>query len=90
MAAASFDVPNLLAVLQQTVEGISTAILPSFAGGRRAASLRQLFRPDGFFAYANDRQAQVSGCNLSAKLPSRESCLRLMHQHMKLAVKLLV
>jgi hypothetical protein len=59
VAATSFDVPTLLAILQQTVEGTASAFLPSFAGGRRA-SLRQLFRPDGFFAYADDRQAQVS------------------------------
>jgi hypothetical protein len=63
VAATSFDVPTLLAILKQTVEGAASAILPSFAGGRRA-SLRQMFRPDGFFAYTDYRQAQVSECSV--------------------------
>lgn len=58
IAATSFDVPALLAVLQQTGEGVYLSLLPAFLGGNKA-SLRQLFRPDGFFAYADDRQAQV-------------------------------
>lgn len=58
VAATSFDVPGLLAVLQQTAEGAAGNLLPSFLGGGHA-SLRQLFRPDGFFAYADDRMAQV-------------------------------
>lgn len=58
MAATSFDVPALLTVLQQTGEGVAGAVLPAFMGGSQA-SLRHLFRPDGFFAYADDRQAQV-------------------------------
>lgn len=58
IAATSFDVPALLAVLQQAAEGVSSALLPAFLGGSKA-SLRQLFRPDGFFGYADDRQAQV-------------------------------
>lgn len=60
VAATSFDVPALLAVLQQTGEGVGTAVMPAFFGGS-TASLRQLFRPDGFFAYADERQAQVRG-----------------------------
>lgn len=59
VAATSFDVPGLLAVLQQTAEGAAGNLLPSFLGGGHA-SLRQLFRPDGFFAYADDRMAQVT------------------------------
>lgn len=58
VAATSFDVTGLLAVLQQTLEGAASALLPGFAGGNKA-SLRQLFRADGFFGYADDRQAQV-------------------------------
>jgi hypothetical protein len=58
ITATSFDVPALLAVLQQTAEAAGSALLPSFLGGSKA-SLRQLYRPDGFFGYADDRQAQV-------------------------------
>jgi hypothetical protein len=58
IAATSFDVPSLLTILQQTGEGVGAALLPAFLGGSKA-SLRQLFRADGFFAYADDRQAQV-------------------------------
>jgi hypothetical protein len=59
VAATSFDVPALLTVLQQTGEGVAGAVLPASMGGSQA-SLRHLFRPDGFFAYADDRQAQVT------------------------------
>jgi hypothetical protein len=58
IAATSFNVPTLLTVLQQTGEGVGAALLPAFLGGNKA-SLRQLFRADGFFGYADDRQAQV-------------------------------
>lgn len=37
VAATSFDVPALLTVLQQTGEGVSTALLPTFLGGNKAS-----------------------------------------------------
>lgn len=57
-AATSFDVPRLAAAASDTARALSSSLLPGFMGGRRS-SVRSLFRPDGFFAYADERTAQV-------------------------------
>lgn len=58
VAATAFDVPGVLAAADELARGLAGRLLPGFVGGGGTYA-RQLFRRDGFFAYADERQAQV-------------------------------
>lgn len=59
-AAAALDTGALLAALAAGLQALRASALPPSLGGSRV-SLRRLFRPDGFFGYADERQAEVRG-----------------------------
>lgn len=59
-AAVALDAAGLLAALHRTAVALPGAVAPAWVGGRAgSASLRRLFRSDGFFSYADERQAQA-------------------------------
>jgi hypothetical protein len=58
VAATAFDVPGVLAAANELARGLTARFVPGFVGGGGTYA-RQLFRKDGFFAYADERQAQV-------------------------------
>jgi hypothetical protein len=60
VAASAFDVPGVLAAANDLARGLAGRLLPGFVAGHGTYA-RQLFRKDGFFAYADERQAQVGG-----------------------------
>ncbi|KAF6259447.1 hypothetical protein COO60DRAFT_1460173 [Scenedesmus sp. NREL 46B-D3] len=59
VAATAFDVPGVLAAANELARGLAGRLLPGFVGGGGTYA-RQLFRKDGFFAYADERQAQMA------------------------------
>lgn len=59
VAATAFDVPGVLAAADELARGLAGRLLPGFVGGGGTYA-RQLFRRDGFFAYADERQAQMA------------------------------
>jgi hypothetical protein len=58
VAAVNFDVMGVVAAAQELAGNVYSGLLPAVLGGGKG-SVKKLFRPDGFFAYADDRQAQV-------------------------------
>jgi hypothetical protein len=58
VAATAVDVPGVLAAANELARGLAGRFVPGFVGGGGTYA-QQLFRKDGFFAYADERQAQV-------------------------------
>lgn len=58
VAAANFDVMGVVAAAQELAGNVYSGLAPALIGGGKG-NVKKLFRPDGFFAYADDRQAQV-------------------------------
>lgn len=64
VAAVNFDVAGVLTAANELAQGLINRFMPSFMGGGGTYA-KQLFRKDGFFAYADERQSEVSlrtGC----------------------------
>eukprot|EP00775_Hariotina_reticulata_P008232 gene8232-8422_t len=84
-AASAWDVFGLVNSVSDTLRRLSTTLLPGPLGGQRS-SVKGLFRSDGFFAYADEREAQVALVLLSRLLswlhlasvvaPGSADCLR--------------
>jgi hypothetical protein len=62
-AAGAFDVFGLVNAVTDTVRRLSSSLLPRPLGGQRS-SVKGLFRSNGFFGYADEREAQVSHTQL--------------------------
>jgi len=62
-AAGAFDVFGLVNAVTDTVRRLSSTLLPGPLGGQRS-SVKGLFRSNGFFGYADEREAQVSHTQL--------------------------
>eukprot|EP00878_Enallax_costatus_P000521 GHUV01000616.1.p1 GENE.GHUV01000616.1~~GHUV01000616.1.p1 ORF type:complete len:437 (+),score=146.12 GHUV01000616.1:1904-3214(+) len=85
VSAVNFDVMGVVSASQELAGNLYSGLTPTVLGGGRA-NVKKLFRPDGFFAYADERMAQVglvllcrllSWLHLASVLaPGSPDCLR--------------
>eukprot|EP00879_Flechtneria_rotunda_P004696 GHRR01004960.1.p1 GENE.GHRR01004960.1~~GHRR01004960.1.p1 ORF type:complete len:884 (+),score=323.86 GHRR01004960.1:843-3494(+) len=85
VAAVNLDVSRLVTVASELATSLANALTPKYLGGDKA-SVKRLFRSEGFFSYADERQAQVALvllCRLlswlhlaSVLAPGSQDCLR--------------